>query len=453
MTHDRRDVLKGIGATTAVVAVGGIGSTVAADRDDGEARVRVVHASPDAPAVDVLVDGDEVLSGVRFGTVTDYLTVPAGTYTVTIAAADDPSTVAFEGEVTVEGREDYTVAAVGELSEGTFRPLVIEDENAINSDFIARARVVHASPDAPAVDVTAGEAGAIPLVNDVAFGGASRYRTVLAGETPIQVRPESPANDADPVLETTLPVEGGVTYTVFATGYLTPDDEPTDEGFGLLPATGRPRGASGPDVAKVRVAHASPDAPNVDVFVDDERVLSDVPFKAVSDYLSLQPGTYAVAITAAGDPDAVAFEGEVTVEADAAYTVAAVGELGAGTFRPAVLVDDLETEFGEAKLRVLHASPDAPAVDVTTEDAGTTLVDGLAFGEATGFASLDPGRYELEVRPDSEDNDNPFDAEFAATLRPGRVYTAIATGYFTADDEPADEPFDLVLGAVDEGDH
>ena len=44
------------------------------------------------------------------------------------------------------------------------------------------------------------------------------------------------------------------------------------------------------DPARVRVAHFSPDAPNVDIYVNDDRVLSDVPYKTVSDYLELPPG-------------------------------------------------------------------------------------------------------------------------------------------------------------------
>src|SRR5215208_1806650 len=44
----------------------------------GNALVRVVHASPDAPAVDVYVDGNKVLSNVPFFTASDYLPLPAG---------------------------------------------------------------------------------------------------------------------------------------------------------------------------------------------------------------------------------------------------------------------------------------------------------------------------------------------------------------------------------------
>src|SRR5690242_6965489 len=50
----------------------------AAFAQSATAKVRVVHASPDAPAVDVWVDGSKVLSGVTFFTASDYLDLPAG---------------------------------------------------------------------------------------------------------------------------------------------------------------------------------------------------------------------------------------------------------------------------------------------------------------------------------------------------------------------------------------
>ena len=56
------------------------------------AKVRVLHGSPDAPAVDVYVDGTEAVSDVAFGTVTDYLEIPAGEHQVqVVAAGTDPA--------------------------------------------------------------------------------------------------------------------------------------------------------------------------------------------------------------------------------------------------------------------------------------------------------------------------------------------------------------------------
>ncbi|MEF8841616.1 MAG: DUF4397 domain-containing protein [Haloarculaceae archaeon] len=446
----RRDLLLGIG-TAATATAAGVGGLAAADRatastsgDDGPARVRVAHASPDAPNVDVLVDGERVLSDVTFRSVTGYLSLEPGTYEVTITAAGDPDTVAFEGAVSVEAGTDYTLAAIGELSEESFRVEPLVDRNRDLPDTIAEVRVVHASPDAPNVDVTTGHGRA--LAEDLSFGHVGHYRILFAGETEVAVEPAS--GDDDPVFETTLTLEGGETYTVFAEGYLTPDDEPTDEPFGLVPAAGDTR----PDSGRLRVVHASPDAPNVDVLIDDERVLSTVHFGDVTDYLSLEPDTYRVAITAADDPDTVAFEGAVSVEAGSDYTLAAIGELSEETFRPKLLVDEGGVEPGEVGVRVLHASPDAPNVDVTTADSRVTIVDDLPFGDATDFVRGEPGSYTLEVKPESKGDDNPFDAEFDVQLAPNRLYTLVATGYFTADDESGDGQFTLVPAVTEQGD-
>jgi hypothetical protein len=178
--------------------------------------------------------------------------------------------------------------------------------------------------------------------------------------------------------------------------------------------------AAADDNARVRVVHASPDAPNVDIWVDGDRVLSDVPFTAISDYLSLPGGTYNIQVTATGDTAPV-IEADLTFEAGMGYTVAAIGmlsEIGA-----TVLTDDLAIADGMSKLRVFHASPSAPAsVDVAVTD-GPVLVEGLSYPEATGYLTVEAGTYALEIRSAGE-------AEAAltlsATLAANTNYTAFA---------------------------
>jgi hypothetical protein len=53
-----------------------------------DARIRVLHASPDAPAVDIYINDSMVdgLTNVPFGVISDYLTVPADTYNVKVYA-------------------------------------------------------------------------------------------------------------------------------------------------------------------------------------------------------------------------------------------------------------------------------------------------------------------------------------------------------------------------------
>ena len=172
--------------------------------------------------------------------------------------------------------------------------------------------------------------------------------------------------------------------------------------------------------AYVRVVHASPDAPNVDVWVDGERVLTDVPFTAVSDYLALPAGSYNVQVTATGSTDPV-IEADLALEAGTSYTVAAIGALA--DISATVLTDDRAPVDGQARLRVFHASPSAPAsVDVAVTD-GPVLVEGLAYPEATGYLTVDPGTYPLEIRAAGE-----ADAALSleASLEAGQNYTAIA---------------------------
>ena len=53
--------------------------------------VRVLHGSPDAPEVDVYVNGDKVdaLSGLSFGDLSAYVAVPGGTYAIKVCATAD----------------------------------------------------------------------------------------------------------------------------------------------------------------------------------------------------------------------------------------------------------------------------------------------------------------------------------------------------------------------------
>ena len=201
--------------------------------------------------------------------------------------------------------------------------------------------------------------------------------------------------------------------------------------------------------ANVRVAHMSPNAPNVDVLVDESAVLEDVAFGAVSQYLEVPAGERQVEITAAGDSDTSVFSGPVPVEADTDYTVAAVGEIGDDAdeaFEPLILEDDNSGPESEmARLRLVHASPDAPAVDVTVASSGDALFDGAEFGDAS-YVDVPAGNYTLEVRGDTESNDG--DAEtsvFEGTVSVGANtdYTIVAAGEIG---DMADQPFQpLVL--------
>jgi hypothetical protein len=221
----------------------------------------------------------------------------------------------------------------------------------------------------------------------------------------------------------------------------------TDEPMDTPTATDEPMDTP-TESGRLRAVHASPNAPNVDIYADGTAVLEDVPFGAISQYLEVPAGERQLRITPAGDSETTVFEGAVPVAADTDYTVVASGEIGDmadESFQPLVLEDD-NADPGEdmARVRAVHASPDAPAVDITVAASGDTLFDGVPYGES-GAVAVPAGEYTLEIRGDTESNDGDVVASYDVSLAGGQVYSAFAVGYLSPDDEPADTPFDLLL--------
>ena len=171
-------------------------SASACDDDDengpaAEARLRVVHASPDAPAVDVLVDGDEVLSDVPYAAASAYLTVPAGARRIQVRAAGT-STIVIDATPTLADGTDYTVLAVDVVA--NIAPLVLVDDNAAPAAGNVRVRLVHASPTAGTVDIYVTAPGAdisalAPTLANVPFAATSDYLEVPAGDYQVRVTP------------------------------------------------------------------------------------------------------------------------------------------------------------------------------------------------------------------------------------------------------------------------
>ncbi len=181
----------------------------------------------------------------------------------------------------------------------------------------------------------------------------------------------------------------------------------------------------------IRVMHASPDAPNVDIYVDGSRVLADVPFFALSGQLALPDGTYNVAIVPAGGSlsDAV-FEGPLSLSGGYTGTVAALGSLSMGNFQVVLYDDDFSpVPAGMARVNVIHASPDAPAVDIKLAGTDTVVASNLSFTDA-GTVEVPAGTYSFDITPAGS-------STVVFTTPPlrfesGWSYTLAATGFLSS---------------------
>jgi hypothetical protein len=176
--------------------------------------------------------------------------------------------------------------------------------------------------------------------------------------------------------------------------------------------------------AKVRVLHASPDAPAVDLYVNGQPALKGVTFKQQSEYFSVPAGQYQIDIYPAGEKNQPVLTQTVRVEAGNMYTVAAAGQLNELQLIP--VVDNDRVNSGNAKVRFWHLSPNAPAVDIAVK-GGDVLFRNVPFGKATRYLTLPATTADLEVRVAGTNQVALTVPD--VTLNPGQAYTAVAVGF------------------------
>lgn len=184
---------------------------------EDNAQVMVVHASPDAPAVDLYVDDAKVnTTALNYPNNTGYLEVDNGNrnFKVTPAGAAISSAV-INANVNLEDDKAYSVFAANTVS--SIEAVVLEDDLSEPASGKAHVRFVHLSPDAPAVDIAV-ENGPV-LFSNIQFKGNTAFTPVDAGTYTLEVRP---AGSTDAVLTTPVQLTDGGIYTIFARGFLTP---------------------------------------------------------------------------------------------------------------------------------------------------------------------------------------------------------------------------------------
>lgn len=179
-------------------------------------------------------------------------------------------------------------------------------------------------------------------------------------------------------------------------------------------------------VGYVRLAHFSPDTPNVDVYLSsqsgaiEEKEIKGVGYGALSQYLRLPVGGYTVAMRKSGDPKTVppVLTTQVSVVTGSAQTVAGVGryaELGLK-----VLQDDLSLPSGnKSKVRVIQASVQVPLLGVSAN--GGTVAENVAFATTTEYRQVDPGSLQVQIKP----ADGRPATSISANLANGSVYSLL----------------------------
>lgn len=260
-----------------------------------DATLRVVHASSDAPDVNVLIGGFPAITGLTYGQSSVNFPLGPDTYNVAVQAilpGTATPTVIGPVNLTLAEATNYKVFAVGSVAGSTLEPLVVTSDVKALAAGNVRLQVVHAASAAPTVDIHV-TAPNDPLGSALAtldFKGFTQALDVPAGD--YRVRITLPGQSTVVFDSGTLSLAGGTDLVVAAINNRFSGESPVS----LLAVT--PNGdeldiKDANTTSSVRVVHNVSDAPAVDVIVNDAiKLVEGLAFPNFTPYVGVAPDTY-----------------------------------------------------------------------------------------------------------------------------------------------------------------
>jgi len=174
--------------------------------------------------------------------------------------------------------------------------------------------------------------------------------------------------------------------------------------------------------AKVLFVHASPNAPNIDILVDDKKVNSAaIAYSANSNFLTLNEGTRTIKINQSSNSTLIK-SASIPFVKNKNYTVFAI--------ESTLLVEDNFTTpaTGKSNVRFVHLVPNAPAVDITLKSGTDSVtISNKSFKQYSDITLVDSKTYEIKAKIAGTQN-----VVFATTginLSSTKSYTIWAKGF------------------------
>lgn len=151
-----------------------------------------------------------------------------------------------------------------------------------------------------------------------------------------------------------------------------------------------------PGMAYIRLFHAAPGAPEVDIYANGRQVAKRLVYGQFTDYIALATGTYTIQAFPVGLTVSPVFTINLPLENNV-YTLALIGIL------PRIGILPIVDEFvaispGSANIRFANLSPNAPSLNLALR-GGSNLITDVSYTEVSDYIPMRPGNYNLIVTP------------------------------------------------------
>lgn len=175
-------------------------------------HIRLFHASPGTPAVDIYANGIPIMQGLAYKEYTQYLPVPAGNYNITVYPSGQTANPVLNTNLFIPQNTIFNITAIGTLPNISLYP--IPEPVAAQNFGRACIRFINLSPNAPAVDVKF--SNGTNVFNNVGFKDITNYACTPAGSYSFTVSPVGKDNTVLTV--PTIKLDPNNYYTIYAVG-------------------------------------------------------------------------------------------------------------------------------------------------------------------------------------------------------------------------------------------
>jgi hypothetical protein len=359
------------------------------DGGGGDAKIRVVNVIPDAAAISLQLDNDPPLvNALAFQGLTQYLSAGQGSREFKVSA-NGGTTFAIDTTLSI-GANNYSYIVYGPVASAQ-GVLVLESGLATPNSGTFTFRVINVAAGIGAVDVYLTAAGAdlnstSPNIANVGAGAISGFVPVNTGSYELRV---TAAGTKDVIYDT-----GVQTFTnqaIYEVVIYT-------KGSARLPnvavlnvdSTGTGQ-VNDNLLAEFKVLNASSVASPLNVLVDGNIVLSNIPFAGISDYVTASAGSHTFAVQATATPGANLLTLVATLASATDTSLAFSGP--AGALVSLVLNDNnLPPPAGRARVRFVNVSPGLGPLDVyvnfSKQLSGLASNSGSSYIEVTADAAI-----------------------------------------------------------------
>lgn len=198
------------------------------------------------------------------------------------------------------------------------------------------------------------------------------------------------------------------------------------------------------DQALIRVVQAIPEAPKADVYAGNDKAFSGVSFGTVTPYKAVAEEHFTIALKPAGEDGAKAMvEAKEGLDAGRRYTILSMPDRDGSAKIDVVTDDAMPPASGKAKLRVIHAAPEAGSVDVFAGDVNNkkdAILSNVDYGTTGSYKEVEPATISVRVQPRGrEAGKRPALEVQKAEIQAGKLYTMIV-----AAGDKAGKPVDLI---------